>query len=89
MQASKKDIKYFKGGLLIEIQTKLQESGTILSTGEIEDLLKWMIDINPDTSVKDITHQQMQDLKEVGKFLAAQTKIKLKEDENDEINLNF
>ena len=88
-KATKADIKYFKGRLLIELQKKLQEDGTIMSKDELEDYLKWMVDLDPYTSVKDITHEQMQDLKEAGKFLAAQTKIKLKEDENDEINLNF
>ena len=75
MKASKADIKFYKGVLLIAIHDKMVSDGTTISIDELDTFLKSMIDY--EGSTKDITHEQMQDLKEVCKFLADQINCKI------------
>ena len=91
MKVSKADIKFFKGVLLVNLHDELNKTHTRYSLEELENLLKYMSDIDLNTSVKDITKDQMQDLKESAQFLAVQCRIKITRDDylDDLTNLNF
>lgn len=77
MKASKADIKFYKGVLLENLHKKMVADGTTISIDELDMFLKDMIYY--EGSTKDMSHEQMQDLKEVCKFLAEQIECKIKD----------
>lgn len=81
MKASKKDIKIYKGVFLEKIQNALNESISIedsehrITKEETDLLLKYQCALHCDwkefvESTKDMTHEQMQELKEYCKGYA-------------------
>ena len=78
MKASKADIKFYKGVLLEKIHTKAVNDGTIVSIYEMDNVIKDMCGVLG-KSCNDITHEQMQDLKECAKFLADQLGVEIKD----------
>ena len=86
--ATKADIKYYKGVILIEIHNKLIHDGTFWSIEELDNFLKDYADLFG-LSCSDLTHWQMQQLKEMSKQFACS--IGMGEDcfDKDKTTLNF
>ena len=93
MKASKKDIKYFKGVLVQEVQTALRSNKTYLSDDQVSDFIKkYTGEYDEDLfgiSCSDMSKDQMQMLKEASNYLVVQLTMPIKEDNNDLKNLNF
>ena len=88
MKATTKDIKFYKGVILIEIHKQLRENGDFFSIEELDNFLKDYADLTHE-SCSDLNHFQMQQLKEYSKQFA--TSIGMGEDcfDNDKTTLKF
>jgi hypothetical protein len=80
MMASNKDIKFYKGVLIELIRAQMSEDGLEVSHDEIDGLLKYRAGLF-EVSCKDMTHEQMQDLKEWSKQFAASIGVNIKDQE--------
>ncbi len=85
-KASNGDITFFKGVLLKQIHAKVVSDGALMSSDEMEVFLKGYADL-ADVSCTDMSHDQMQQLKEYCKYFAMS--IGLDIDKNNGINFNF
>lgn len=86
MKASKEDIKFYKGVILIQIHDYLTKEQTFLSLEELDNFLKDYADLFG-ISCSDMTHNEMQELKEYSKQFAMSVGLDL--DKDNGINLNF
>jgi hypothetical protein len=88
MKATTKDIKFYKGVILIEIHNKLCHDGDFMSIEELDNFLKDYADLTNE-SCSDLNHWQMQQLKEYCKQFACS--IGMGEDalDNDKTTLKF
>ena len=88
-KSSTTDIKFFKGVLCVKIHDKVVSDGAYMSIDELSDILKAHADLE-DISCSDMSHEQMQQLKEFSKQFA--TSIGMSENEfdkdNDDLNFN-
>lgn len=85
-KASKGDITFFKGVALVKIHDKLVLDESPISIDELEDLLKHLSGLTG-VSCSDMSHEEMQWLKERSKKFAMD--IGLDIDKNNGIHLNF
>lgn len=85
-KASNGDITFYKGVLLKQIHKEVVSKGAIISIDEMDLFLKDYADL-PNLSCLDMSHDQMQQLKEWSKHFAMS--IGLDIDKNNGINFNF
>ena len=78
--ASPKDIKFYKGVLIELIRAQLNKDGVEMSYDELDGFLKYRAGLF-EVSCKDMTHEQMQDLKEWSKEFAASIVVDIKDQE--------
>lgn len=78
--ASTKDIKFYKGVLIQLIRAQLTEDGVHITQDELDGFLKYRAGLF-EVSCKDMTHEQMQDLKEWSKEFAASIGVDIKDQE--------
>lgn len=78
--ASTKDIKFYKGVLIELIRAQLNKDGVEMSYDELDGFLKYRAGLF-EVSCKDMTHEQMQDLKEWSKEFAASIGVDIKDQE--------
>ena len=84
-EASTKDKKFYKGILLIKIRRKLISDGTYYSVEELDLFLKAYADLEG-ISCNDMSHEEMQILKEFCKQFARSIGLVIKESKNEEQN---
>jgi len=88
-KASQADIKFYKGVLLVKIHDKLTSDKTYMSIDELDTFLKSYADLN-ELSCGEMTHEQMQILKEYSKQFASSIGMGVDAfDKDNEINFNF
>ena len=85
-KASKRDITFYKAILLEQIHKEVVSKGASISSEEMDLFLKDYADL-ANMSCLDMSHDQMQQLKEWSKFFAMT--IDLDIDKNNGIHLNF
>lgn len=85
MKASTIDIRFYKGVILQRIHSELTKVQAI-SIDELDEFLKHYADLDL-KSCSDMTHDEMQILKEWSKQFAMSIGVDI--DDNNEINLNF
>lgn len=78
--ARTKDIKFYKGVLIQLIRAQLTEDGVHITQDELDGFLKYRAGLF-EVSCKDMTHEQMQDLKEWSKEFAASIGVDIKDQE--------
>jgi len=78
--ASTKDIKFYKGVLIQLIRAQLTEDGVHITQDELDGFLKYRAGLF-EVSCKDMTHEQMQDLKEWSKEFATSIGVDIKDQE--------
>ena len=69
-KATQSDKIFYKGVLLVKIHDKLTSDGTFMSIDELDKFIKSYADLE-DISCNDMSHEQMQQLKEYSKQFAA------------------
>ena len=87
-KATKADIKFYKGVLLIEIQRHLNHNGEFYSIEELDNLIKYESELIF-MSCSEMTTDQMQDLKEGAKKFATDKGMGEGRFDADEIRLNW
>lgn len=89
-KATTKDKKFYKGVLLDKIHTKLVKDKTYISIDELDLFLKAYADLES-ISCNDMSHEQMQTLKEYCKQFARSIGLVIKESKNEvnDNDLNF
>ena len=78
--ASKADIKFYKGVLVKLIHSKMSKDCITVTYDEVDSLLKYRAGLF-EVSCKDMTHDQMQELKEYSKALATQIGVEVLDQE--------
>ncbi len=88
-KATQSDIKFYKGVLLVNIHSKLVSDKTYMSIDELDEFLKAYSDLEG-LSCSEMSHNQMQQLKEYCKQFAASINMGVDAfDKDKRINLNF
>jgi len=85
MKASKQDVKYYFA-IRDLIHKKLLKDGTLMCRDELNDFLKWYSDLE-NVSLSNISHDDLQILKESTKYFAHSIGLHL--DKDEKIDLNF
>jgi len=88
MLASQRDIKFYKGVLLIDIHRHLCHGGTFMSIEELDIFLKDYADLTF-MSCSNMNYDQMQVLKELSKQFSVSIGMSVDHFDKDEIKLKF
>jgi cyclopropane fatty-acyl-phospholipid synthase-like methyltransferase len=91
MDKATKDDKEFYFTMRDEIHKKLSKDGVLISKPSLHDILKYNADLE-EQSMKDITHEDLQTLKEWSKNFAQSIGLVIKdkkgEPDNDDLDFN-
>jgi len=87
-KASTADIKFYKGVQLVKIHDKVISDGAYMSIDELDTFLKAYANLEG-LSCSDMSHDQIQVLKEYSKQFAVSIGMSVNTFDKDKINLNF